>query len=179
MPIPRLHLFELEDLRWFPTVVRDLATDYLHFMEHRFQLHRPVVPLLKHLLVEAQCRDVIDLCSGGAGPVPALHEALAAEGISTRFTLTDLYPNVEAFERAAFRSGGAISFVRESVDARNVSRSLIGARTLFNSFHHFRPSAARTIIRDAVHAKQPLAIFEISERSLPITLLLLITPLIV
>ena len=29
MPIPRLHLVELEDLRWFPTVVRDLATDYL------------------------------------------------------------------------------------------------------------------------------------------------------
>ncbi len=179
MPIPRLHLFELEDLRWFPTVVRDLATDYLHFMEHRLQLHRPVVPLLKHLLVEAQCRDVIDLCSGGAGAVPALHNALAAEGISTRFTLTDLYPNIEAFERAAFRSGGAISFVRESVDARDVPRSLAGARTMFNSFHHFRPSAARAIIRDAVHAKQPVAIFEIPERSLPMAPFFLITPLFV
>ena len=58
-------------------------------------------------------------------------------------------------------------------------RSLTGARTLFNSFHHFRPSAARAIIRDAVHAKQPVAIFEIPERSLPTALLFLMTPLFV
>lgn len=36
MPLPRLQLFELEDLTWFPHTIRDLATDYLHFMETRF-----------------------------------------------------------------------------------------------------------------------------------------------
>jgi hypothetical protein len=44
--LPRLQLFELEDLRWFPSTIRDLATDYLRFMETRFALHKPVVPLI-------------------------------------------------------------------------------------------------------------------------------------
>ena len=47
MSIPRLHLFELEDQPWFPAAIRDLATDYLHFMETTFAMHRPVVPLLE------------------------------------------------------------------------------------------------------------------------------------
>ena len=41
--LPRLQLFELEDFPWFPRAIRDLATDYLHFMETRFNLHQPVV----------------------------------------------------------------------------------------------------------------------------------------
>jgi hypothetical protein len=39
---------ELEDLAWFPHTILDLATDYLHFMETRFALHKPVVPLLRN-----------------------------------------------------------------------------------------------------------------------------------
>jgi hypothetical protein len=41
MPLPRLQLVELEDLTWFPHTIRDLATDYLQFMETRFALHKP------------------------------------------------------------------------------------------------------------------------------------------
>lgn len=33
MRIPRLHLFELTDQSWFPATIRDLVTDYLHFIE--------------------------------------------------------------------------------------------------------------------------------------------------
>ena len=29
MALPRLHLFELEDLEWFPHTIRNLALDYL------------------------------------------------------------------------------------------------------------------------------------------------------
>ena len=38
MALPRLQLFELEDLPWFPRPIRDLATDYLRLMEVRFEL---------------------------------------------------------------------------------------------------------------------------------------------
>jgi hypothetical protein len=34
--LPRLQLFELEDLAWFPRTIRNLATDYLQFMQERF-----------------------------------------------------------------------------------------------------------------------------------------------
>jgi hypothetical protein len=48
--IPRVHLFELEDQDWFPSLIRDFATDYLEFMEARMALHRQVVPLLADAL---------------------------------------------------------------------------------------------------------------------------------
>ena len=53
MPLPRFQLFELEDLPWFPPAIRDLATDYLHFIERRFDLHKPVVTLLRRALEQS------------------------------------------------------------------------------------------------------------------------------
>lgn len=180
MPIRRLHLFELEDQPLFPAVVRDLATDYLHFLETNFDLHRPVVSLLGHALRATGAKHVIDLCSGGGGPVPALQRALATRGISVGFTLTDLFPNVAAFQRAVDTSQGAIAFVAEPVDARAVPRRLTGFRTLFNAFHHFRPDEAIAVLRDAAQAGQPIGIFELPDRSLRMLLSIsLLTPLMV
>ena len=45
------------------------------------------------------------------------------------------------------------------------------ARTLFEAFHHFKPEAAVAILRDAVTAQQPIAIFEFQRRELWDTLL--------
>jgi len=38
MRIPRLHPFELADQSWFPSAIRDLVTDYLHFIGTKFAL---------------------------------------------------------------------------------------------------------------------------------------------
>jgi hypothetical protein len=179
MPLPRLHLCELEDLAWFPDVLRDLATDYLHFMEARFQLHRPVVPLLRHALEQSHLTTVLDMCSGGGGPVKGLYEALAAEGVRVRFTLTDKYPNLPAFRALAAEHPDGISYVAAPVDAAAVPRQLTGFRTMFNAFHHFRPDAARAVLRSAVAGGQPIGIFEIPERTLATIIPLLFTPLFV
>ena len=174
-----MHLFELEDQPWFPAIIRDLATDYIHFVEVTFQLCRPVVPLLADAFRSTASRHVIDLCSGGGGPIPALQHALAAEGLELRFTLTDRFPNLPAFRRAKERSQGKIEFIREPVDARAIPTSLRGFRTMFNSFHHFRPAEAKTVLRDAAEAGQPIGIFEIPERALVLILLTALTPLLV
>lgn len=180
MAIPRVHLFELEDQASLPAVVRDLATDFLHFVESAFELHRPIVALLGDALRATGAKHVIDLCSGGGGPVPELQRALAGTGVSVGFTLTDRFPNVEAFRRAVEASQGAIAYIAEPVDARAVPRRLTGFRTLFNSFHHFRPDQAMAILRDAAQARQPIGIFEFQERSIPTLLFfLLLTPLAV
>lgn len=177
--IPRLHWFELEDQSWFPATIRDLATDYLHFIESTFALHRPVVALLGEALRATGSKKVIDLCSGGSGPIAALQEALVREGLDVRFTLTDRFPNVSAFRRAEAKSEGRISFVTEPVDARQVPAHLEGFRTMFNSFHHFRPADAAAILRNATQAGQPIGIFEIPERKLPIIAVFVFTPLLV
>jgi hypothetical protein len=180
MPIPRLHLFELEDQPWFPATVRDLATDYLHFIETKFALHRPAVRLLADALRQSRATRVVDLCAGGGGPVPALARELAAEGFAVRFTLTDRFPNVRAFERAAAAAPGAIDFIAEPVDARRVRAGLAGFRTLFNAFHHFRPADAIAVLGDAAAAGDPIGVFEIPDRRLATLLpLLFLTPLMV
>jgi hypothetical protein len=175
--IPRVHAFELEDQSWFPTTIRDLATDYLEFVERTFHLHKPIVPLLADALRTSSSRQVIDLCSGGAGPVIALAGALASEGLDVSFTLTDRFPNLPAFERAA--ANGSITYASESVDARRVPRHLRGFRTLFNCFHHFAPDDAVAVLRDAVDARQPIGIFEIPERAVATVASMVLTPVMV
>ena len=180
MRTPRLHLFELEDQPWFPATIRDLATDYLHFMGTRFALHQPTVALVARALQRSGCTHIVDLCSGGAGPIPKLLDALAAQGVRPHVTLTDRFPNTQAFQRVAVAANGQISFRNEPVDARRVPPDARGLRTMFNSFHHFRPGDAMAVLRDAVQAGQPIGIFEIPDRSLrTLVPMLLLTPLLV
>ena len=91
MRLPRLQLFELEDLAWFTRTIRNLATDYLQFMQERFQLHAPAVPLLRNLLEKSKSTHIVDLCSGGGGPVLAIFESLLAAGLRVPIILTDKY----------------------------------------------------------------------------------------
>ena len=119
MPLPRFQLFELEDLAWFPAAIRDLATDYLHFIERRFDLHKPVVTLLRRALEQSTLARVVDLCSGGGGPVLALYEDLLADSFAVQFTLTDKYPNLTAFRRLAELHPSGITYVADSEDLRS------------------------------------------------------------
>jgi len=179
MHIPRLQLFELEDQSWLPTVVRDLATDYLRWVEERFHLHLHALPVLARAIEESGATRVVDLCSGGAGPIPELTGELHERGIDVPFVLTDLYPNVEALDAMQRTSDGRVTYVGEPVDARAVPAELEGLRTFFNAFHHFGPRDASAILRAAVDDGQPIAIMEIPERSLRSILPLLLTPLVV
>jgi hypothetical protein len=175
----RFHLFELEDQPWFPATIRDLATDYLHFVQTAMALHRPMAPLVADALRAGGTTRIVDLCSGGAGPVPELLRDLAGLGIRATATLTDLFPNVPAFERAVAEGHGAVTFATESVDARAVPRQLSGLRTIFNGFHHFKPDDASAILRNAAASNQPIAIFELSERSFHTLISILLTPIFV
>src|SRR5215831_9947905 len=174
MGLPRLHLFELEDHSWFPSTIRDLATDYLHFMEMALKLDRALLPLVGRALAESGTTQIVDLCSGGSGPLPMLVKHLAAKGLPITATLTDLYPNIAAFEQIASTSDSRIAFSAEPVDARAVPASLTGLRTLFNAFHHLAPEDARSVLHAAAAARQLVAIFELSERSVRMIPVLLV-----
>jgi len=176
--VRRLHLLELEDQSWFLVVVRDLATDYLQFIQTTFRLDRAMSPLVRRVMEATGERRIIDLCSGGSGPLTGLVNDLAAAGLDVQATLTDLFPNIPAFAAIAAESGGRIQFEREPVDARAVPARLTGLRTIFNGFHHFRPEDARAVLHAAAAARQPVAIFEVSERSMR-SLPVLLTPLFV
>jgi hypothetical protein len=175
----RRHLFELEDQAWFPATIRDLSTDYLHFVQTAMKLHEPIAPLIADTLRATECTHIVDLCSGSAGPLPALLRDLDRRGIRATATLTDLFPNLPAVARAVDEGNGRVAFERGRVDARAVPRHLTGLRTMFNGLHHFRPADATAILRDAAISGQPIAIFEVSNRSAATLLSILLMPIFV
>jgi hypothetical protein len=179
----RLHGIEIHEQPWCPATLRDAATDFLHFLVNRVDMYRRVVPSLRVALERTGPRRVVDLCSGGGGPWLELHERLSEPGGDpVRVTLTDLHPNLSAFRYVRQRSGGAVTGREEPVDATRVPESLDGFRTLFGSFHHFRPRDARAILQDAVAKGRGIAVVDGTRGPLMLLgtpLALLIVPLVV
>ena len=120
---------------------------------------------------------IIDLASGGGGGWLGLGEELAEKYPDLRITLTDAFPNLPAFRRAAARD--YIGYLETPVSAIQVPAELTGLRTLFLSFHHFRPTEAKRILQDALDSGNPVAIFEGQGRNLPSLLAMFFSPLTV
>ncbi len=169
----RLHLVELEDLAWFPAVLRDGGTAYLEFAVRVSGHAKLLVPKIAAALKQARSAQIVDLCSGGGGPVRVIADELAKSGTPVSVRLTDFFPNLRAFARAADGTDGRITFETASIDAAQVPARLTGFRTIFNAFHHFRPADARRILVDAATAGRPIGVFEVvSREALPLLALL-------
>lgn len=166
----RVHLVEIEDLAGCPAAIRDGALDFLRASQTWIDQTQPVAPVLARLIEATGARRVVDLCSGGGGPLALIAAQLAELGHGVPFLMTDLYPNEVAFERARAESDGRVDFVKEGIDASRVPPELDGVRTLFNGFHHFHPELARAVLRDAAEQRQPIAVFELLQRR-PLSLL--------
>lgn len=163
--VARLHLFELHDQRWFPVVWRDLLNDYLSLYAGVFRPYARVAPVLAEALEDSGTRRIVDLCSGGGAAVLSIRRGLEQSGVrGVTITLTDKYPNLAAWRRAAADGGGAVEFVSDPVDAADVPRDLEGFRTLFTSLHHFRPEQARALLADAAAGGAGIGAFEYTER---------------
>jgi len=175
----RMHLVELEDLAWFPAVLRDGGTAYLEFAIRVSGHAKALVPTIAAALERTGSADIVDLCSGGGGPVRIIVDELARAGTPVSARLTDFFPNLRAFARAAEGSQGRITFEKTAIDAAEVPARLTGFRTLFNAFHHFRPADARRILADAAHAGRPIGVFEVVSREALPLLGLLTAPLAV
>lgn len=160
----RIHLFELEDQPWLPRLVRDAGTAYLELAARLSGHAEAIVPVLREALEASGEREILDLCSGGTGPLPAALDQLAEiSGIETSATLSDLYPNREAFARAS-QQHPRVTARLEPLDAAQVPAELPGLRTLFNGFHHFRPADARRILADAARRRRSILAVEVLAR---------------
>jgi hypothetical protein len=161
----RLHLFELEDQSWFPNVLREGITDYLQFAANRIDLYRNVLPTIKKGLEVSKSNTIIDIGAGGGGGDEKILNHLQGEGKDVKIILTDKYPNLSTFKALSEKYPDNITYVNKSVDAMDVPSDLKGLRTLFVAFHHFKPSAAKKILEDAVNKRSAIGIFEATERS--------------
>ena len=178
--VGRIHLVEFHELAWFPAVWRDLLTDFLSFYATSFKPYANVASLLAEALEESGSARIVDLCSGAGRPLMSLVPALRRLGLSDlQVTLTDKYPTLEA-RKSVEEIGGVVTYLETPIDAVDLPSNLKGFRTLFTSFHHFRPDAARAVLANAVSKDEGVGIFEYTERNVLIwTLPTLLIPVFV
>jgi hypothetical protein len=138
-----------------------------------------MIPVIRKGLDKSGTDSIVDLCSGGGGGIMKIMEHLKKENVPVKVVLTDKYPNIATFRNAQERSGGGITFVEESIDARDVPSSLKGFRTQFVSFHHFKPEDAKSILENAAASGAVIGIFEATERSVVNFIAMLFTPVVI
>ncbi len=172
----RIHLFEFEDQKWFPTFLRNYGTDFLQFLSNITKLYKPIIPIIEKGLEKSKTNQIVDLGSGGGGGLIWLNSELKKNIPDLKIILTDFYPNIPAFKYTKKKADN-FEYVEKPVDARNVPTDLKGLKTQFLLLHHFRPKDAKLILQNAIDTNSSIAVFEAQERSIPSILAMLFSPI--
>jgi hypothetical protein len=159
--LKRRQLFEIHDYGWFPRIWRDMITNVLSYFELDNAMYSPVARLLEPLIAREERFDIVDLCSGAGRPIVTVLDTMEDDVSSkVKVTLTDLFPNVDAFEEISQSAPGEIGYAAEPVDATAVPENLSGFRTCFTAFHHFDHDTALAMLSDTVAKRQGIGVFE-------------------
>ena len=163
--LPRFHLFEWEDQTFFPVEIRNALTQYLYMVWTVGRFYRSTLPVLTTVIQQTDKTNIYDLCSGGGGAWSHIWKDLSQTIPGLSIKLTDYYPNTPAFEALHVGTNGAITFDRNSVDARSANIPSDSIVTMLLAFHHFTPEDAQKILHNAIRQNAPIVIFEIQQRS--------------
>lgn len=167
MKLPRLQLFEFNDLPWVPASVRDTIVESLSRTLEWGRILDGLVPTFERFLDEAGTRELLDLGSGAGGPARILASSFARAGKRPpHFLLTDLHPRPGVWAELAREQPGVVDFVEAPVDATNIDPTLAEgrARTIINVLHHLPPELARGVFADAVRHGRGIFVAEGFER---------------
>lgn len=168
MALPRIQLFEFNDSPWCPRALSDTIIESLSRTLRWGHLLSGLVAPFEEFLEKAGAAEVLDVGAGAAGPARILCGEIRRAGRTPpRFVLTDLQPQLEAWRAARDEFPGDIDFVSAPVDATAIPPAIAGgrARMIVNSFHHFSPDLARSILHDAVNGSTGVFIAEAWERN--------------
>ena len=165
---PRFHLAEVEDQSWCPSWLREHSHSALARMWRTSNSKNgsPATQACDLILralggpEQAAQFTFVDACAGAGGPTPLLEPAMNARLTASGekpvdFVLTDLWPDIKAWEKVTRRSKH-ISYIDEPIDATKPRRlAKPGTREcrIFNlCFHHFDNSAAEKVLASAVQS---------------------------
>src|SRR5438067_6679500 len=168
MALPRLQLFEFNDSAWAPRALRDTIVESLSRALAWGHLLAGLVAPFEEFVERAGVDEVLDVCAGAGGPAHILVNEIRRAGRKPpRFILTDLHPQVAAWQAARAAFPDEISFVGTPVDATAIRPEVAGgrARVIINSFHHFSPTLAQRILADAVDGSAGVFIAEPFDRN--------------
>lgn len=117
---------ELEDLSWFPSVLRNYQTDFIGFVVARFNVYGVFIDHVKALLLPVQ--PMTDLCSGSGEPAISIFRK---SDCFSHLLLTDKYPNTLKFQ------DDKITYNMLRADVLEMEFRQGTCYTMFNAFHHF------------------------------------------
>ena len=155
----RIHLFEFEDFRWFPSFFRDGGTDFLGYILSITKFYAPAVKVIEDLVETTNNNQILDLCSGNGGPIAFADQNFNSKS-EVRFILSDKYPNVPAYERLKIQTNYRVDYYVDSLDVTTTHIDLTGIRTMFSAIHHFRPVEVKMILRNIIDSNMPVCIFD-------------------
>lgn len=164
----RLHLFEFGDQSWLTGWLREAYLDCLNLglkSGGQFnQLHRAYAEWAAGRPGEP----VLDMGSGGAGPIATMLRRAKAEGVQLpKIVLSDLHPSPEHYRELQTELGAdRIGFLAEPVSALAVEHSVPRLRSICSTLHHFAPPQTEALILDAVKHAEGLFIVEPLQRNL-------------
>lgn len=163
----RFHLFEFEDLSWFPDVIRTGGTDFLRYFLITSELYKPLIPLINQTLKDIGESKIIDLCSGGGGYIEQVyHEINKISGQEISIMLTDKFPNLKAYDFLKEKTNEGINYIAVPIDAANVPKDLKGFRTMFSAVHHFQPEQVKSVLKNAIDNRAGIGFFDGGEKSI-------------
>jgi hypothetical protein len=166
----RVHLFEFGDQPWLPAFYKRSLTRYLATWSRLTKLYQPTAASIRELLEQSGDRKIIVLAAGSGG---GILEVLPDLPTDVEVVLTDIFP-----DREMRPSDPRVHYHPEPVDARRSANVLKGVRVMYTAFHHFQPADARAILGHAVETKQPIAIFEATDRRISTLARIFFTPLV-
>ena len=150
-------VFEFNDLPWVPAVLRGTIVDALGRPLRWGHLLEGAGPALADCMRRAGTTDLVDLCSGSGEATLQLVSAARRSGApAPRLTLTDLRPRVERWPENVQR-------IETPIDVTRIPPALIEGRvvTICNSFHHFRPTMAASVLRQLCASARGVFIVEL------------------
>jgi len=164
----RRHLIELHEQSWYPAPWRKLFQDGLgRCLPMMGAFENLSVPLARFFR-RTRAESILDLCSGSAEPIVALSAAVGStpEGpAKLRVFVSDLYPNLEEFQKHKQRYPELVDYIPGPVNALQPPADAPRIRTMLNALHHFRPHEVESILQDAAENADGIAVVEATGRS--------------
>lgn len=160
---PRGQAWEFCDQTWLRGVWRGAYLDGLNFLFKLGGIYARMHEVYGRWAREAGGDRVLELASGGAGPISTMLDAARRDGATMpAITLSDLHPDLDTFRRMAQEYPACVDYVSEPVDASAVPTAASGhpLRSMCTGFHHFSPTQARKMLAATVANADGLFLME-------------------
>ncbi len=164
----RYHLIELHEQSWYPASWRRIFQSGLGRALALGGILEGFSGPFQRFLTRCRATSILDLCSGSGEAARFVWKNVAStlgEDQQPKLILSDLFPNIEAFEKLKAEYPEGLEYFPEPVNAMSPPAATPRVRTLFNSLHHFRPDDARAILKDASEKADGIAVFESTARN--------------